>query len=222
MDTLKNSLNFVQFIQEIYPLTLIQLFAVITPGNDFVLVLRNSLTYSRKIAIGTALGIAFGIFLHIIFSLTSLNYIIANDPEILILLKLFSGTYVIYLGMKSIFTEYDQNIKVQKLWRQNDKDDKAITFLKALSIGLLTNISNPKVILFFLSIFTAFININTSTVVLIFYSIEMPLITFLWFSLVGCFLTNKDFQKMISKYKGRLEKLVGIMLVICGYKLIFS
>ena len=60
-------------------ITIIHLLAVISPGPDFIMACRNSLIYSRKTGIWTAVGFGFGIMVHIFYSLAGLALIISKS-----------------------------------------------------------------------------------------------------------------------------------------------
>jgi threonine/homoserine/homoserine lactone efflux protein len=68
-------------------LTILQIVALISPGPDFAMVLRNSLIYSRKTALLTALGIAAGLLVHITYIGLGLGYVIKETVWLFNLLK---------------------------------------------------------------------------------------------------------------------------------------
>lgn len=85
--------------------TLVHLLAVMSPGPDFIMVMKNALTYSRKAGIWTAIGIATGISVHVFYSLAGLAFIIAQSILLFNTFKLLGAAYLIYLGIKSFLRE---------------------------------------------------------------------------------------------------------------------
>ena len=81
---------------------LLHLFAVASPGPDFVLVSRQSFRYGRTVAIWTSVGIAIGILFHVALSLTGLSLLLQNQPYLFWYLKLAAALYIGYLGLASL------------------------------------------------------------------------------------------------------------------------
>ena len=66
----------------IISISLIHLAAVMSPGPDFIIVVKNALTYSRKIGIYTALGIGAVIIIHLVYTFLGLGILIKEIPEL--------------------------------------------------------------------------------------------------------------------------------------------
>ena len=81
---------------------LLHLFAVASPGPDFVLVSRQCFRYGRIVAIWTSLGIAIGILFHVALSVTGLSLLLQNQPDLFWYLKLVAALYIGYLGVVSL------------------------------------------------------------------------------------------------------------------------
>ena len=85
--------------------TFIHLLALISPGPDFIMACRNSLIYSRKIGIYTAIGFGLGIAVHIFYSLAGLALIISSSIFIFNTIKFLGAGYLVYIGIKSILSK---------------------------------------------------------------------------------------------------------------------
>jgi len=72
----------------------ISLFAAISPGPDFFIVLRNSLSYSRKAGFLTALGVSLALIVHLTYTLVGLGVLIAESPVLYSLLKYTGVAYL--------------------------------------------------------------------------------------------------------------------------------
>jgi len=88
--------------------------------------------------------------------------------------------------------------------------------------GLLTNLSNPNVSIFFLTIFTQIIEPKTPMNYQVIYALEMAIATFLWFSLIATSLENKLTKKFFNTYKVWIDRIMGIILILLAIKVIFS
>jgi RhtB (resistance to homoserine/threonine) family protein len=192
--------------------TIIHLLAAISPGPDFIMCVRNSLTYSRKTGIWTAVGFGGGIAVHIFYSLAGIAFIISKSILLFNFIKFLGAGYLMYIGLKSFFS------KSSKIELKEHQKKENITPLLAIKIGFLTNVLNPKATLFFLSLFTLVISPNTPTFVMGIMSVIMIINTMLWFSLVSIFLTQKRIRSVFERFQNVFNKTLGGLLVALGIK----
>ena len=82
---------------------LVHFLAVASPGPDFILVSRQAFLYGRNSAIYTTLGISCGIFVHVLYCIFGLGYILNEFQDLIFYLKLSCSIYLAYLGIVSIF-----------------------------------------------------------------------------------------------------------------------
>src|SRR3989344_2739030 len=140
------------YLAEFLTVAFIHLLAVMSPGPDFVMITRSSLIYSRKAGIYSALGLGLGILVHIAYSLVGIGLIISKSLVLFSFIKFVGAGYLIYVGYKSLKAK-SVNLSSQKL-----KPQKEISPISAVKLGFITNVTNPKATLFFLSLFTQVIN----------------------------------------------------------------
>lgn len=204
-------------LSEILTFTTIATLAVISPGPDFAVVVKNSLTYSKKSGILTALGISLGLVIHITYSFIGLGFIIAQSIFLFNLLKYLGAVYLIYIGFQSLETTAHHN----KINISSHKK-KEITDTQSLLNGLLTNALNPRVTLFFLGVFTQIIQPNTPLIIKMFYGAEMMVIAFSWFSLLAIILSHSFIKNRIGKIQSYSGKIMGMVLILLGIKVALS
>jgi len=188
----------------------INLAAVISPGPDFILAVRNSLRYSRKTGIYTAIGFGLGISVHILYCMAGLALIISKSILLFSIIKYLGAVYLIYIGIKSI-TAKSSKLKIGEIQKKQD-----ISPLSAIKMGFLTNILNPKATLFYLGLFTFVIQPDTPLLVLTAASSIMVATIIGWFSLVAIFFGNKHIRKAYEKIQGTVNKTLGGFLILLG------
>lgn len=193
----------------------IHLLAVMSPGPDFAMVLRNSVLYSRRVGVWAALGLACGIMLHITYSLLGVGLIISQSIVLFNSIKLLGAAYLIYVGFKSLISKRD-NSKEEVVSKK--VSEKNISDLQAIEMGFLTNALNPKATLFFLALFTQVISPTTPIAVKMLYGAEMTVATFAWFTFVALILTHRHINKVFVKVRFQLEKVFGVVLIALGIK----
>ena len=205
-----------EYISIILTVALVHLLAVMSPGPDFIMVTRNSLVYSRKTGIYSAIGLGGGILVHVIYSLVGIGLIISQSVVLFNVIKYLGAAYLIYIGYKSI------TLKSSKLQLDTTEHKKDISPLKAMSIGFLTNVLNPKATLFFLSLFTLVISPTTPLGIKIFMGIEMAVVTALWFAFVAFLISNQLVKSRLQKVQSKAEKFIGFVLIGLGIKVALS
>lgn len=201
----------------------IQFLAVMSPGPDFLLVVKNSLLYSRKSSFMTALGIAAGcVFISFIIIITLL---IAGTQfaQVFKIFYLLGALYLIYLGILSAIECIDTyRVNKSNSANNNHKTSTAnSTFEEATSntiqgelnfetktnafffrSGLFCNFLNPKAWVYFFSVFLATQNYHATQILQIGISIGLIFaITLAWFSILGYALSSGFIKNRLESYK---------------------
>lgn len=202
-----------EYLTLLSTITIVHLLAVISPGPDFIMACRNSLTYSRSIGIWTAVGFGLGISVHILYCLAGIGLLISQSILVFNIIKLLGAGYLIYIGVLSIRAR-SSTITVET----GDKLKNYSAF-DAIKTGFLTNALNPKATLFFLSLFTLVISPTTPLVVVGIASFIMIMNTILWFSLVAIFLTQPKIRTVFEKFQTIFNRVFGALLIALGIKI---
>ncbi len=186
----------------------IHILAWLTPGPLFVLIIRNSLVYSRKTGFWTALGFSLGNFVHIVCAVFGISVIIQSSELAFSILKFLGAGYLLYLGIKTLLLK----IETQKVDTLNKHKD--ISKLSAIKIGFLTNILSTGAYLFFASIFATLLSAGASSWTVFFLAIAMPLNTFVMASVLSIFFTQERVKSVYVRYQSVLNKCLGALLVL--------
>lgn len=201
-----------QFLPEFFTVALIHLLALMSPGPDFVMISRNSLIYSRRSGIYSAIGLACGMAVHATYSLIGIGLIIAKSVVLFSILKFVGAAYLIYFGYFCL------RAKPNHLQNFSTEKHQDLTRIAALRIGFLTNILNPKATLFFLALFTQVVSPETPKFIQILYAIEMCFATFVWFAFVAIILSGKKVRAKFVKTQHWFERIFGVLLIGLGAK----
>ena len=193
----------------------IHLFAVMSPGPDFIIIVRQSISRGRRSALMASLGIGIGILMHITLCIFGLGMIIKESDLLFKAIQIIGSLYLAYLGVISIISKDSYN-------NSNYKDKLHFNALQSFKLGFLTNILNPKATLFFLSLYTMIIANNTPFQFQILFGLWMSLATGLWFAFLSLILTNKSILPKIEFMTTKIQRITGIILIIFSIKLLFS
>ncbi|HUQ61876.1 LysE family translocator [Lentzea sp.] len=128
--------------------SLVALLTVLTPGLDTVMVLRTALLSGKRAALGVVLGISLGCLVWAVASLAGLTALLTASEVAYDVVRWLGAAYLIYLGAKALWNSR----KAASL-----EDSRPVPGARAsLRVGLLTNLLNPKVGVFYLSLLPQF------------------------------------------------------------------
>ncbi len=193
------------------------LLAVASPGPDFALVLKNSLTQSKLAGLYTALGLGAGILVHVFYSLAGIGIIISQSILLFNVIKIAGALYLIWIGI--------QGLRSQKATPESEEYNSnhiKINKLKSFKKGFVTNLLNPKATLFFLSLFALVVDPATPLWVQIIYGVEMSIATVLWFSVLAVIFGGKKLRTKLFAIKHIIERAMGVVLIGLGIKVLTS
>jgi len=192
----------------------------ITPGNDMLYVATRSTSQGIKAGIVSALGITGGCIVHLLAAVVGLSAIIANSAVAFDIIKYVGAAYLVYLGIRSILSK-------QNKFSINENVEKR-SLSNLFWQGVLTNVLNPKVALFFLAFLPQFIHPekgNASMQILLlglwfnFSGTVVNCIVALLFGKLGNWLADKQaFIKWQNKVTGLLLIGLGIKVALSSRK----
>ncbi len=191
----------------------VQTLAVISPGPDFAVVTRNSILHTRKVGVFTALGITAGVLFHISYLVMGFGILVSSLVKVLFLIKVAGCLYLGYLGWKSLRSSGTWNEKISEL-----PQNSIITAQSAFWNGFLTNVLNPKAILFLISLFTVVIDKNTPSSVLALCGAMIVLITLAWFLFVSLSFSG-ILRNSFLRFGKWIDRLTGGFLLFVGAKI---
>lgn len=205
-----------QYLPSIISISGLVMIALISPGPDFAITVRNSLIYSRKTALLTALGISLGILIHVSYTILGLGLVIKNQTWLFLLIKYLGASYLIYIGYKGL------KARTTKLALENKSHIEDISSLSAIRSGFLTCILNPKAMLFFISLFSVVVAPNTPLFIMLICGVIIFVETLIWFSFVAVCLSGTHTRKKFNAVAHLIERITGGVLILLGLKLLFS
>lgn len=200
------------YLSEFLTVVVIHFLAIVSPGPDFILISRNSLKYSRRVGIYSAIGLGLGIAVHVTYSLIGVGLIISKSIIIFSILKYFGAAYLLYIGYQCLKAKPYHVLDVV----QTKQED--LNWIAAVRMGFLTNVLNPKATLFFLALFTQVIDPQTPKAMQLLYGVEMSIVTFLWFAFVAIVLSHKLIRARFVAAQHYVERTFGVILIGLGIK----
>jgi len=201
---------------------LVGLLGAISPGPDFVVVMKNSLGAGRKHGIATALGIACALVAHVAYTVLGFSLLLQQSPGLYNAVRFAGAVYLLWLGWNAIRSRARTDETGSGSPGQALPSDRST--LQAFREGFLCNLLNPKAALFFLGIFSQFIGPGTAPWVRWIYGGEIILAVGLWFTFLAAFISNKTFRAFYRRHMHWFDRVLGAALIvlaaIIGYEIV--
>ncbi len=207
------------YLGEFLALATIHFLAVVAPGPDFAVTIRQSVRFGRLVGICTALGIGAGISVHVLYTLLGVGALMHTTPWLLTVAKVIGGAYILYLGVSLLRSKPKSAIEGEKTSEEPVVEQ---TLFKAFSTGFLTNATNPKATLFFLAIFTTIISAETPLQIQAFYGLWMCFVNALWFVIVALFFSSSKVRLLFMRMGHWFERTMGAVLILFAGRLMLS
>ncbi|WP_341537597.1 LysE family translocator [Motiliproteus coralliicola] len=135
------------------PLLLALTALTLAPGVDTLLVLRNTTRGGGRDGLLTGLGICSGLFVHALISAAGLSMILLGSAELFMLLKLAGAAYLVWLGIQSL-----RSAMRRRGMTMESVAPQQVAVKVSLREGALSNLLNPKPIVFYMAFLPQFID----------------------------------------------------------------
>jgi threonine/homoserine/homoserine lactone efflux protein len=197
---------------------IVSIFLILLPGPDMALATRNTLLYGRSVGLSTITGTSHALMIHTTAAALGLSALLVQSALLFSVVKYIGALYLAYLGIRTLL-----GLKNQVAVQANGQPhllNKTLPRKFGYLQGFLTNLTNPKVVVFFLTFLPQFVRPNNHSIVPFFVlGITHILINFLLFStyvfLIGEF--SQWIQKPVVQFI--LQSVTGSILIGFGIHL---
>lgn len=190
----------------------------LTPGPDTLYILGRSIAHGRRDGVASALGICVGSIFHTGAAALGLSAFLATSAWAFAAVKLGGAAYLIFLGLRALL-QREQNVSVPAQFKTN-------TASAAFRQGILTNILNPKVALFFLAFLPQFIDPAAPSKLAAFLVLGLTFVTTgtIWCLILASFASafsarlreNPTVATFLNRAVGSLFVLLGLRLAVAA------
>jgi threonine/homoserine/homoserine lactone efflux protein len=185
----------------------------VTPGPDMALVARNALVAGRSAVPATVAGICAGIVVHILAAAIGLSALLKASAEAYAVVKILGGAYLAYLGVQA--------------WRasmsEREEQDWMLGLARrfagsgAFNQGFISNVLNPKLIVFFISVLPQFTTGEGSFFAqVLILGLAFEVLTVLWLGAYGLFVARVGEAMRHPRVRHLLERISGTVLIALG------
>lgn len=198
--------------------------ALISPGPDFLLVVRSALRNTRRRALGVALGIALANGVYIALCIVGVGAVLAHSLWLMTLLKILGGLFLLYVAWQAMRARKSDYAFIHAADHASagDRASAAPSFWREFALGMFSGLSNPKNILFYLSLFSVVLTPQVGTGLSIGLDLWMTALVFVWDAAIIFVLSHRPVRQAFGKLAFYFDKLAGALLGLMGAKLLHS
>ena len=190
----------------------VQLLAVISPGPSFLITARTAVAKSHRDGVKVALGLGTGTVVWSTAALLGLNAVFHAVPVLFIAMKIAGAGFLLYIAWK-IFRHAAEPLNMEE-----GEGPAGSPFVK----GFLTQISNPKVAVFFGSIILAMLPAQLSPWMTVALIAIFSLNEVWWYTVVALFFGSGPVRRFYLKAKVWIDRVTGLFLGTLGLRLLWS
>lgn len=186
---------------------------ILTPGQDMLFVMSKSISQGKKAGIMTAFGISCGLLGHTLLATIGLGSLLMASDWLFNIIKFIGAGYLIYIGYQ-LLTRKNTKLSI--------KDLPNVSYKKMFIQGAFTNITNPKIMIFYFSYLPQFVNINSGneSLQLFILGITFAILAFIIKASIGFASGSLSFwiqtRPLVFKY---INKTSGVIIILLGIKL---
>jgi len=193
----------------------VHLMGLLSPGPDFFYVSRAAAIHSRQTAIYGVIGITIGVSIWATAAVLGLAIVFKTMPALQGIVMALGGSYLFYLGVKmarvTTNAVFDETHLVQNTASKNE-----------IIKGLLVNLSNAKVVIYFSSVMS-FVLVNiTETRQMLTALLIITIETFVYFYVISLLFSRPFAKRFYSRYSRYIDNASGVIFILFGAYLIYS
>ncbi len=181
-----------------------------SPGPSWILVINNTLFKGKISGYITSIGHGLGIASYALIANLSMGIIIKSNIFLFNSIKVFSIIFLIYLGYKSLSSK-----------RINIQEKKYTGKFKSLMEGFSFAILNPKVLIWFMAIYSQFMSPNNESIFNFILITTAGVVDMIWYSLLVFMVTTLGFLHFLKSKIEILQKILGSIFILIGIILTF-
>ena len=185
------------------------LFAVMSPGPDTAIIIREVSINKRQGGFLCALGIGVGILFHCYLAVFGISTLIISNEIAADIVSIFGSLYLIFLGFSSFIDS-------------NDSSERSQLLNSSFINGFITNIFNIKAFIFFISLFSIIFNQDISFIGKLFIPLYFAIATTLWFSFLTFVITQDNVQRRWEPIQEIINKSSGFILIFIGILILLN
>lgn len=193
----------------------IYLMVLVSPGPNFLVITQSAISESRRHAMYTALGVASGSTVLAILAATGMGLLLSHFAWVHRVTQLLGGAYLVYIGVR--------------IWRQarepvpqQQPAGARRSLGAAYRYGAMTNLTNPKALVFFTTIFATLMTPSLPAWVKFASVAEIFALSTIWHLILATVFSSGQVQGVYRRAKGGINRVTGGLLSALGVQMLLN
>ena len=196
---------------ELAAFLLVAAVVIVTPGQDTALTIRNTLVGARRGGVATAAGVSAGQAVWTLATSVGLAAVIAASEPLFRAVKLAGAAYLVFLGLQSLV----HAARTRSV--EHERDTRRVAARRAARQGLLSNLANPKMAVFFTSLLPQFGGESFGALLAL--GLVFCAMTFAWLAAYAVVVARAGDVLRRPRVRRALDAALGAVLVAFGLRL---
>ena len=196
-------------------LVVICVLGALSPGPSLALVIKNTLSGGQKQGYSTAISHGIGVALYAVIIATGIGIIITKSPIIYAVIQYAGAAFLVYLGVKSLLSQ-KSDISV------TGKNQSMGPKVNGWRDGFLIAFLNPKLAIFFLALFSQFVNENATWQQNLIMTATVGFIDTTWYCLVTFGISRGNIINQLKTHSHIVDRVAGSFLIFLAARVVFN
>jgi len=199
----------------------ISVVVIVTPGQDTALTIRNTLAGGQKSGIMTAFGVATGQAVWALATAIGVVAFLVTSEPVFAAVKLAGACYIVFLGAQSVYAAVRSTHLATEM--TGDAKLRGLSAVTALRQGVVSNLGNPKMAIFFASLLPQFAPESEAAFAgLILLGLIFCTMTFAWLTGYALLVASAGSFLRRPKVRRTVEGVTGTVLIALGLQIAIS
>ncbi len=185
-----------------------------TPGPDFVIVVRNSAVSGRRAGIASAAGVAVGVFVWSLITAVGIAGLLAASAVAYTVVKLVGAAYLAHLGVRALLAARRGDYELDA-----DVGPRRYGLRVAFRQGLLNNLLNPKAAVFFIALVPQFLPADPSALSTLELSLVCTVVNLTWFVTLAVAIGALRHVFTRQRVRRAIDAAMGTLMVALGLRI---
>jgi len=196
-------------------LVVICVLGALSPGPSLALVVRNTMLGGLKPGLATAISHGFGVGLYAAIAVTGIGLVIVQSPLVFQIIQYTGAAFLLYLAFNALKSN-GSNIDLDVVQGQSNKP------INGWRDGFLLAFLNPKLAIFFLALFSQFVDVNASISHKLIMIFTVGVLDTLWYCLVAFGLSRGPVLAKLKANSHIIDKVTGVVLILLALRVVVN
>ena len=187
----------------------------LSPGPSLALVIKNTVSGGQRVGYATSISHGLGVALYAAITATGVAVIIVNTPFLFTIIQYMGAAFLLYLGVKALLSKKSSTL----IPAENELTTLSINGWRD---GFLIAFLNPKLAIFFIALFSQFLNVDSSSEQKVIMTATVGIMDALWYCFVTFLISRGNVINKLKENSYIVDKITGVFLVALAVKVVLN